>query len=48
MWALDIANKQTFFNHYTFPLGLLVIAVAAATGEQQASDDAPTRRTSTD
>jgi hypothetical protein len=30
MWALDFANKATFFNHYTFPLGLLVIALAAA------------------
>src|SRR4051812_26650542 len=30
MWAFDLANKQTFFNHYTLPLGLLVIAVAAA------------------
>ncbi len=30
MWALDIANKQTFFNHYTFPLGLMVVALAAA------------------
>ena len=30
MWAFDLANKQTFFNHYTLPLGLLVLAVAAA------------------
>jgi hypothetical protein len=30
MWALDIANKQSFFNHYTLPLGLLVVALAAA------------------
>ncbi|HVV77435.1 MAG TPA: hypothetical protein VHC43_15520 [Mycobacteriales bacterium] len=37
MFALDIANKQTFFNHYTFPLGLLVIAIAAA--DAQESDD---------
>ena len=30
MWALDVANKQSFFNHYTLPLGLLVVALAAA------------------
>jgi hypothetical protein len=30
MWTLDLANKQSFFNHYTLPLGLLVVAVAAA------------------
>ncbi|WP_241831580.1 glycosyltransferase [Parafrankia soli] len=27
--ALDVMNKQTFFNHYTLPMGLLVLAVAA-------------------
>jgi hypothetical protein len=30
LWALDLANKQSFFNHYTLPLGLLVVALAAA------------------
>jgi hypothetical protein len=30
LWALDLANKQSFFNHYTLPLGLLVITLAAA------------------
>jgi hypothetical protein len=30
MWTLDIANKQTYFNHYTLPLGLLVVSLAAA------------------
>ena len=30
MWSVDFANKATFFNHYTFPLGLLIVAVAAA------------------
>ena len=30
MWALDLTNKQSFFNHYTLPMGLLVVAVAAA------------------
>jgi hypothetical protein len=39
MWTLDIANKQSFFNHYTLPLGLLVIAIAAA---DRASPDLPT------
>jgi len=28
--ALDLANKQSFFNHYTLPLGLLIVALAAA------------------
>jgi hypothetical protein len=30
MWAVDLANKQSFFNHYMLPMGLLVIAIAAA------------------
>ena len=30
IWAFDLANTQTFFNHYILPLGLLVIALAAA------------------
>jgi hypothetical protein len=30
MWAFDLANKQTFFNHYTLPLGLLLVALAVA------------------
>jgi hypothetical protein len=33
--ALDVANKQSFFNHYTLPMGLLVVAIAAATAAQQ-------------
>ncbi|HVT65544.1 MAG TPA: glycosyltransferase 87 family protein [Mycobacteriales bacterium] len=37
MWAIDLANKATFFNHYTFPLGLLVVAVAAAPSSQRDS-----------
>lgn len=28
--GLDLANKQSFFNHYMLPLGLLLVAVAAA------------------
>ncbi|KJE23130.1 hypothetical protein FF36_02558 [Frankia torreyi] len=27
--AVDLMNKQTFFNHYTLPMGLLVLAAAA-------------------
>jgi hypothetical protein len=30
MWTFDLANTQTFFNHYVLPLGLLVIALATA------------------
>jgi hypothetical protein len=30
MWSFDLSNKQTYFNHYMLPLGLLLIAVAAA------------------
>lgn len=30
LWGLDIANKQSFFNHYTLPLGLIVVALTAA------------------
>jgi hypothetical protein len=30
IWAFDLTNTQTFFNHYTLPLGLLVLAVAMA------------------
>ena len=33
--ALDLANKQSFFNHYTLPLGLLVVALAAASSERR-------------
>ena len=29
LWTLDLANKQSFFNHYTLPLGLLVVGLAA-------------------
>lgn len=27
MWAYDLTNTQTFFNHYVLPLGLLVVAL---------------------
>jgi len=30
LWTLDVTNKQSFFNHYTLPLGLLVLALTAA------------------
>jgi hypothetical protein len=43
MWTLDIANKQTYFNHYMLPLGLLVIAIAAA--ERPAALSRPQRAT---
>jgi hypothetical protein len=42
MWAFDLANKQTFFNHYLLPLGLLLIAVASA--EVLPGASSPTRR----
>ena len=35
--ALDLANKQSFFNHYTLPLGLLVVAMAAGATERRAT-----------
>lgn len=30
VWAFDIANTQTFFNHYVLALGLIVVALATA------------------
>ncbi|WP_230202747.1 glycosyltransferase [Parafrankia discariae] len=42
--ALDVMNKQTFFNHYTLPMGLLVLAVAAG-GAAPRRAAAPPRRT---
>jgi hypothetical protein len=30
LWTLDLTNKQAFFNHYTLPLALIVLAIAAA------------------
>lgn len=30
LWTIDATNKQSFFNHYTLPLGLLVLALTAA------------------
>jgi len=30
--TLDVMNKQSFFNHYTLPMGLLVLTVAALDG----------------
>lgn len=48
MWTVDLANKDTFFNHYWLPLGLLVIAIAAADPAQATpSSRAPSERGST-
>jgi hypothetical protein len=30
MWAFDLANRQTYFNHYQLPLGLIVVGLALA------------------
>jgi uncharacterized membrane protein len=43
MWAFDLSNKQTFFNHYMLPLGLLVIALAVA-DQPVTSADGSSRR----
>ena len=32
--TLDVANKQSFFNHYSLPLGVLVLALVAAGDER--------------
>lgn len=47
LWTLDLFNKQSFFNHYTLPLGLLVLAVAARTNPSSRvrRGRAPTSRT---
>jgi hypothetical protein len=34
--ALDLANKQSFFNHYTLPMGLVVVGLTAATTKEPA------------
>jgi hypothetical protein len=36
LWTLDLTNKQSFFNHYTLPLGLLVVALTAASAREEA------------
>ena len=36
-----LANKQSFFNHYTLPLGLLVVALAAAAFETATLETGP-------
>ena len=38
LWAVDLGNKQSFFNHYTLPLGLLVVAVACATRNRDGAE----------
>jgi hypothetical protein len=35
--AVDVTNKQSFFNHYTLPLALLVIGLAAQSARPQHS-----------
>lgn len=51
MWALDLANKDTFFNHYWLPLGLIVIAAATvdspAAAQAAPSPSEPSDRGST-
>lgn len=36
LWTVDATNKQSFFNHYTLPLGLLVLALTAASRPNEA------------
>jgi hypothetical protein len=44
LWALDLANKESYFNHYMLTLGMIVIAVAAADQEGQAAPSPALRR----
>jgi hypothetical protein len=37
LWTIDATNKQSFFNHYTLPLGLLVLALTAASRREAVS-----------
>lgn len=41
MWAFDLANKQTFFNHYQLPLSLLVFALVLAAEPGQSDRSRP-------
>jgi hypothetical protein len=38
LWTVDATNKQSFFNHYTLPLGLLVLALTAAAARPAARE----------
>ena len=38
LWTVDATNKQSFFNHYTLPLGLLVLALTAASRSDDADE----------
>lgn len=40
MWGFDLANKQTYFNHYWLPLDLLVLALAMS-NDRTVSSPAP-------
>jgi hypothetical protein len=45
LWAFDLGNRQTYFNHYQLPLGLLVVALAVVeTGQANACSGTPSRR----
>jgi hypothetical protein len=41
MWAFDVANRQTYFNHYQLPLGLLVLGIGLAGAEDASQVDRP-------
>jgi hypothetical protein len=43
--TLDLANTQSFFNHYMLPLGLLVVALCATPGREEAVGAASAGRT---
>lgn len=47
LWTLDLLNKQSFFNHYTLPLGLLLLAIGAAWGERPAAVPVPAQEAAT-
>jgi hypothetical protein len=44
MWTFDLANTQTFFNHYVLPLGLLLLALATADGQRAQAPTSPRPR----
>jgi len=43
LWTLDLTNKQAFFNHYTLPLALIVLGIAAARPTGEPVSPAPER-----
>jgi hypothetical protein len=44
MWTFDLANTQTFFNHYVLPLGLLLLALATTDGQRAQAPTSPRPR----